>query len=41
MIRKMQHKDFLDVNRIFMQVQMIHVNGRKDIFLPLDPCPYR
>lgn len=40
MIRKMKRKDFLEVNRIFRQVQDIHVEGRPDIFLPKDPCPY-
>ena len=41
MIRKMNRNDFKDVNRIFNQVQLLNVEGRKDIFIPVDPCPYQ
>ena len=40
MIRKMKHKDFLEVNKIFQEVQDLHVEGRADIFIASDPCPY-
>lgn len=40
MIRKMKHKDFSKVNKIFKEVQDLHVEGRPDIFIDSDPCPY-
>ena len=39
MIRKMKRTDFWDVNKIFGQVQDLHVEGRPDIFISKDPLP--
>lgn len=41
MIRKMKRSDFKEVNKIFQEVQDLHVTGRPDIFIASDPCPYR
>lgn len=41
MIRKMKISDFESVNKIFQEVQDLHVEGRPDIFKPSDPCPYQ
>ncbi len=41
MIRKMKISDFEEVNKIFTEVQELHVKGRPDIFISTDPCPYQ
>ena len=41
MIRKMRIADFGEVNKIFTEVQELHVEGRPDIFVLTDPCPYQ
>ena len=41
MIRKMKIKDFTEVNKIFAEVQDLHVEGRPDIFIDTNPCPYQ
>ena len=41
MIRKMKLSDFEGVNKIFREVQELHVKGRPDIFISSDPCPYQ
>ena len=40
MIRKMKHKDFSEVNKIFQEVQDLHVEVRPDIFIASDPGLY-
>lgn len=41
MIRKMKIEDFAEVNKIFAEVQDLHVKGRPDIFINVNPCPYQ